>query len=429
MVMHARTLATTQEINISPYPKTSIDCITSIIDHPKFVSTLANIRSDTIYTSRTGGPMVHPEIGLEIVIDSSVIKNQEQAIATKQQILCINKKSHSNRTIIAKMNAGYFRICMSLGAQALLWKTLCEKTINFSPTKLPSTTFFLIWCLSLCIFVSLSILYILRCFFHFNMVKAEFHHHIGVNYLFAPWVAWLLLLQSAPKFIFPNKYSYEYVWWPLIIPVIALDVKIYGQWFTTEKRFLSMVANPTSQMSVIGNLVGAHAAIKMGWRESGICLFTLGMTHYLVVFITLYQRLSGNNHIPSRLRPVFFLFVATPSMAALAWKSINGEFDMLCKMLFFLSLFLFTSLASRPVLFKKSVKHFSVAWWAFSFPLSFLAHAAMSYAEQAKGVIPTSLALVLSSLSVLVFVFLLVCSTFKIDSLLRKPILSFSEEK
>ena len=245
---------------------------------------------------------------------------------------------------------------MSISGQDLSVKTLSEKTnipLTFDNlfTNSPSTTFFLIWCLVLCIFVSLSVLYILRCIFHFNMVKAEFHHHVGVNYLFAPWISWLLLLQSAPKFIFKNKYSYEYVWWPLIVPVIALDLKIYGQWFTTEKRFLSMVANPTSQLSVIGNLVGAHAAIKMGWRESGICLFTLGMTHYLVVFITLYQRLTGNNHLPSRLRPVLFLFVATPSMAALAWKSISGNFDMLCKMLFFLSLFLLTSLVCQLSLY------------------------------------------------------------------------------
>ncbi|KAI3711141.1 hypothetical protein L2E82_41011 [Cichorium intybus] len=376
--------------------------------------------------------MVHPEIGLEVVIDSSIIKLHEPP--TKQTIF---KKQENptkrSQAIIAKINAGYFRICISLGGQALLWKTLSERadispTLNNLFSKLPSTAFFLIWCLALCVFLSLSVLYILRCIFHFNMVKSEFHHHVGVNYLFAPWVSSLLLLRSAPSFVFPNKYSYEYVWWPLIIPVIALDVKIYGQWFTTEKRFLSMVANPTSQLSVIGNLVGAHAAIKMGWTESGICLFTLGMTHYLVVFITLYQRFSGNNHLPSRLRPVFFLFVATPSMAALAWKSINGSFDILCKMLFFLSLFLFASLASRPALFKKSISSFSVAWWAFSFPLSFLALASTAYSQEAKGMVANGLALVLSTISVLVFVFLLVCSTLKIDTLLRNPILSFSDK-
>ncbi|KAL4563022.1 hypothetical protein LXL04_027053 [Taraxacum kok-saghyz] len=369
--------------------------------------------------------MVHPEIGLEVVIDpSSIIKHQE--LPTKKTNLKNHEMKRSQKPIITKINAGYFRICMSLGGQALLWKTLSEQvdispTINNVFTKLPLTAYFLIWCLALCVFISLSTLYLFRCIFHFNMVKGEYHHHVGVNYLYAPWVSALLLLRSAPSFIFPNKYSYEYVWWPLILPVIALDVKIYGQWFTTEKRFLSMVANPTSQLSVIGNLVGAHAAVKIGWTESGICLFTLGMTHYLVVFITLYQRFSGNNHLPSRLRPVFFLFVATPSMAALAWRSINETFDIFSKMLFFLSLFLFASLASRPVMFKKSISKFSVAWWAFSFPLSFLAVASMIYAQEVKGVVANGLALGLSAISVLVFVFLLVCSTLKIDSLLRNP--------
>lgn len=296
--------------------------------------------------------MVQPESILDVVIESPSIKHQEQP--TKQQPIVKNQeknpmhsKSYSN--ILANINASYFRICISLGGQALLWKKLSEK-IDISPTfdnlfiKLPSTAFFLIWCLSLGVLVCLSCLYTIRCIFHFSMVKAEFKHHVGVNYLFAPWISWLLLLQSAPSFMFKNKYSYGYVWWLLIIPMVGLDVKVYGQWFTTEKRFLSMVANPTSQLSVIGNFVGAHAAIKMGWRETGTCLFTLGLAHYIVVFITLYQRLSGSNHLPSKLRPVFFQFVATPSMASLAWKSINGCFDIQCKMLFFLSLFLFTSL-------------------------------------------------------------------------------------
>jgi hypothetical protein len=80
-----------------------------------------------------------------------------------------------------------------------------------------------------------------------------------------------------------------------VVPVVVLDVKIYGQWFTKGKRFLSAVANPTSQLSVIGNLVGARAAAEIGWRESAVCMFSLGMAHYLVLFVTLYQRLSGGN--------------------------------------------------------------------------------------------------------------------------------------
>ncbi|KAL4332680.1 hypothetical protein GQ457_07G026790 [Hibiscus cannabinus] len=156
---------------------------------------------------------------------------------------------------------------------------------------------------------------------YFRMVKEEFLHHVGVNYLFAPSVSWLLLLQSAPFFCFNNPYSYAVLWWVFVVPVVVLDVKIYGQWFTKGKKFLSAVANPTSHLSVIGNLVAAQAAANMGWKESAICFFSLGIVHYLVLFVTLYQRLSGTDQLPTRLRPAFFLYFAAPSMASLAWQS------------------------------------------------------------------------------------------------------------
>ncbi|KAG5018248.1 hypothetical protein JHK87_014103 [Glycine soja] len=98
-------------------------------------------------------------------------------------------------------------------------------------------------------------------------------------------------------------------------------------------------------MSVIGNLVGAQAAANMGWKERAVCLFSLGMVHYLVLFVTLYQR-SGGDRLPVLLRPVFFLFFAAPSVASLASEFMVGTFDTASKMLFFLSLVLFTSLAN-----------------------------------------------------------------------------------
>lgn len=255
-------------------------------------------------------------------------------------------------TILTRLHAGYFRISLSLASQALLWNILRHPSASNDSLPLehlshviPHLTFMIFWGFALLVQISLSFLYILRCFFHFGLVRAEFQHHVGVNYLFAPWITWLVLLQSA-EFLsdLPKTTLYLVLWWVFAIPMILLDVKIYGQWFTTERRFLSMVANPTSQLSVVGNLVGARAAAQMGWRESAICMFSLGMAHYLVLFVTLYQRLSGGDKLPAMLRPVFFLFFAAPSMASVAWKSISGGFDVGSKMLFFLSLFLFTSL-------------------------------------------------------------------------------------
>lgn len=147
-----------------------------------------------------------------------------------------------------------------------------------------------------------SLLYILRCFFHFHLVKEEFLHHAGVNSLYAPWISLLLLLQSAPVTVL-NKVSLPVLHWVFSIPVVLLDVKIYGQWFTTEKRFLSVFANPTSQISVIANFTVVRAAAQIGWQEKAVCMFSLGVVHYMLLFITLYQHLSGSNTFPSILRP------------------------------------------------------------------------------------------------------------------------------
>ncbi|XP_031269081.1 S-type anion channel SLAH1-like [Pistacia vera] len=356
---------------------------------------------------------------IELVFDPSNNTTQSQS-QSQSQSHCdppVAKKcslSFSLTPILTKFHAGYFRISLSLCSQALLWKILGEPPHNAHALRqlfsfLPSIAFALLWSIALSTLAFLSLIYILRCLFHSEMVKAEFLHHVGVNYLFAPWISWLLLLQSSP-FITPKSVYYIVLWWVFVVPILVLDVKIYGQWFTKGKRFVSVAANPTSQISVIGNLVAARAASKMGWRECAIIMFSLAMAHYLVLFVTLYQRLAGSNSLPAMLRPVFFLFIAAPSMASLAWVSISGTFDNAAKMLFFLSLFLFLSLVSRPNLFRKSMKKYSLVWWAYSFPLTVLALASADYAEEVKGGMAHVLMLGLSALSVLVSLALMVFS-------------------
>ncbi|KAL5073905.1 hypothetical protein RYX36_012889 [Vicia faba] len=221
--------------------------------------------------------------------------------------------------------------------------------------------------------------------------------------------------------------TYLILWWIFAVPVVILDIKIYGQWFTKGKRFLSTVANPTSQLSVIGNLVGAQAAAEMGWKESAVCLFSLGMVHYLVLFVTLYQRFSDRDSVHVMLRPVLFLFFAAPGVACLAWESIVGDFDTLSKMLFFLSLFLFMSLICRPALFKRSMARFNVAWWAYSFPVTILALASTEYAQQVNGTFSHILMLILLALSVLVSISLMVFTLLNSKMLLpdNDPITGF----
>ncbi|KAJ1427176.1 Voltage-dependent anion channel [Sesbania bispinosa] len=275
--------------------------------------------------------------------------------------------------ILTKLHAGYFFICLSFGAQALLWKSLSEhnkdsQTLWHGFNLMPSVAYLLLWCLSVLIATILSVLYMLKCILHFDMVKKEFSHHIGVNYMYTPWISGLLMLQSAP----------------VIVP-------------------RTFVANPVSQVSVIGNLVAAQVMTEIDWKESALTMFSLGMVHYLILFVTLYQRLTSSNQFPKGLRPAYLLSFAAPSMASLAWKSISGAFLIPSKMLFFLSLFLFMSQACRPAFFKKSMKRLNVTWWVYSFPLTILGLACAEYAQQVKASMASALMLVICIVSVLVF--------------------------
>lgn len=89
-------------------------------------------------------------------------------------------------------------------------------------------------------------------------------------------------------------------------PIFILELKIYGQWLSGGKRRLCKVANPSSHLSVVGNFVGAILAVKVGWLEPAKFLWAVGFAHYLVVFVTLYQRLPTSEALPKELPPGLF---------------------------------------------------------------------------------------------------------------------------
>lgn len=85
---------------------------------------------------------------------------------------------------------------------------------------------------------------------------------------------------------------------------------------------------------------------------------------------------------------------------------------------------------SRPTLFKKSMRKFNIAWWAYSFPLTMLALASAEYAQEVKGHAAAALMLIISGLSLLVFIGLVLFTVLNVPKLLREndPILSFAKD-
>ncbi|KAM7256140.1 hypothetical protein ACFE04_011881 [Oxalis oulophora] len=288
-----------------------------------------------------------------------------------------------------------FGICLGLSSQVVLWRAL-----STSPAmKFLHVTPFInlsLWVFSLAVLILVSFTYILKCIFYFEAIKREWFHPVRVNFFFAPWVVCMFLAIGSPAIVAP-KILHPATWLAFMMPYFVLELKIYGQWLSGGKRRLCKVANPSSHLSVVGNFVGAILASKVGWNEAAKFLWAVGFAHYLVVFVTLYQRLPTSEALPKELHPVYSMFIAAPSAASIAWETIYNEFDGPSRTCYFIALFLYISLVVR-INFFTGFK-FSVAWWSYTFPMTTVSVATIKYAEHVPGVISKSLAVGLSFMS------------------------------
>ncbi|KAG2700575.1 hypothetical protein I3760_06G005100 [Carya illinoinensis] len=296
-----------------------------------------------------------------------------------------------------------FGICLGVSSQAIMWKALATS----SSTKflhISLTVNLVLWCISIALIATVTSIYLLKVILYFEAVRREYYHPIRINFFFAPWISLLFLALGVPPLVANNLPSS--LWYVLMAPIFCLEIKIYGQWMSGGQRRLSKVANPSNHLSVVGNFVGALLGASMGLKEGPIFFFAIGLAHYTVLFVTLYQRLPTNDTLPKELHPVFFLFVAAPSVASMAWAKIQGTFDYGSRIAYFIALFLYFSLAVRLNFFRGF--KFSIAWWAYTFPMTGAAIATIRYSNEVKSVLTQALSVILSSAATLTVTALLI---------------------
>lgn len=296
-----------------------------------------------------------------------------------------------------------FGICLGVSSQAIMWKNLAS-TASTHFLHISLKVNLILWCISIVLFAFVATAYLLKIIFYFEAVRREYYHPIRVNFFFAPWIALLFLAIGVPTSVATNLP--HFLWYVLMTPFFILELKIYGQWMSGGQRRLSKVANPSNHLSVVGNFVGALLGASMGLKEGPIFFFAVGMAHYTVLFVTLYQRLPTNETLPKELHPVFFLFVAAPSVASMAWAKINGSFDYGARIAYFIAMFLYFSLAVRVNFFRGF--RFSLAWWAYTFPMTGAAIATIRYTSEVSNIVTKSLSVILCTIATLIVFGLLV---------------------
>ncbi|CAL9126903.1 unnamed protein product [Musa acuminata var. zebrina] len=304
---------------------------------------------------------------------------------------------------LLRFQVSSFGMCLGISSQAILWKTLATSP-SMTFLHVSPTINLTLWCISLALMGLVSAIYMLKIIFYFEAVRREYYHPVRVNFFFAPWITCLFLAIGAPPSVAVKLHAE--LWYVLMAPIFCLELKIYGQWMSGGQRRLSRVANPSNHLSIVGNFVGALLGASLGLKEGPIFFFAVGLAHYTVLFVTLYQRLPTNETLPKELHPVFFLFVAAPSVACMAWAKITGNFGYCSKIAYFTALFLYASLAVRINFFRGF--RFSLAWWAYTFPMTGASVATIRYSAEVKNTFTRTLSIVLTAISTLTVAVMLV---------------------
>lgn len=131
-----------------------------------------------------------------------------------------------------------FGICLGVGSQAILWKTLAAiPSMEF--LHLPEIINLVLSCLGLVTLIIVFVVYTLKCIFYFEAVRIEYYNPVRVNLFFAPWIACMLLALGVPPQI--AKSIHPLTWCAFMFPFLCLELKIYAQWMLGGRRKLSEV--------------------------------------------------------------------------------------------------------------------------------------------------------------------------------------------
>ena len=258
-------------------------------------------------------------------------------------------------------------------------------------------------CVAVALFVLLCVAYSFKVLKFPQAVRSEFRHPIAGNFFGTATIATLLVSTViAPV----SARAAEVLWSIGTVTTIALS-------FTIVSRLLrgkvdAGHAVPAWLIPGVATLdiTVAGAAMPMAWaREVNLFAMAVGTMMALLFFTMIMSRLIHHHEkLANEMVPSMMILMAPFEVGFLAYTNYFQKIDTFAAMLFYFGLFIFFSLAFK--IFKRSVP-FAAGWWALSFPLAALSNAALRYAEHARSLPVTALAVgLLLFLSALIAVLL-----------------------
>lgn len=247
----------------------------------------------------------------------------------------------------------------------------------------------------------LAALYFLKIVKHPQAVRAEWNHPVKIAFFPAISIGLILTGTALAPFSFRIGLA---VWAFGAVLHLVATLAVLSAWIG-HRAFEPVHLNPAWFIPVVGNVLVPIGGVGFGFVEISWFFFSIGIVFWIVLLTLVFNRLIFHNPLPERLLPTLVILVAPPSAGFVAWMQITGDLDAFGRILYFAGLFFVMVVAAQFSRFAKLP--FTIAWWAYSFPLAAFSVASFIYADASghaamKGVAYAVYAVLLAVLATLV---------------------------
>lgn len=231
---------------------------------------------------------------------------------------------------------------------------------------------------SIAVFVILATLYMVKMARHPDAVAIELKHPIKLSFFPAISIS-LILLGTAMAGIEPH--SAKVFWWSGVVLQLFLLLFVINSWVNHE-HFETVHMNPSWFIPAVGNVLVPIAGVQFGYVEISWFFFAVGMVFWIMLLTIVFNRILFHNPLPPKLLPTLAILIAPPAVGFVGYAKLAGGLNDFGRILFGAALFFTFFVASQLPRFLKLP--FSLAWWAYSFPLAGITIASWVMFEETK---------------------------------------------
>ena len=231
--------------------------------------------------------------------------------------------------------------------------------------------------LAMVIFTTLSfsliaLTYLLKIIKYPQAMVKEFNHPVAMNF-FPAFSISLVLLGVIYSFY---QIDVGQILWTLGAGIqLILTIIIMSNWIQHDKWQVHHM-NPAWFIPVVGNMIiplgtPLYAPLELGWF-----FFSIGLVFWIILQAIVFYRLFFHPPMIKSLEPLLFILIAPPAIGFLAYLHLNGNhLDAFARILYYTALFFAILLFVQTPRFLSIP--FSVAWWAYTFPVAAIALASL----------------------------------------------------